>query len=107
MTPHVASMRITRSIRSVEEGMDELLAKAGELMAELARARLATVAVAGDGHRPLSRIAAMQKSLMDARLEVVRAHGDLARLAETMDIAVECPKTAQAMPAEQPVAAMA
>ena len=92
MTPEVASLRIARSIRSVENDMDELLAKAGELLAEMARARVGTARAAAIGQRPLARVAAMQQSLIEARGEIVRAHGDLTRIAETMDIPRECPE---------------
>ncbi|SFG14382.1 hypothetical protein SAMN05518801_10870 [Novosphingobium sp. CF614] len=94
MNSEIASMRIARSIKSVEDGMDELLAKSGELLTEMARARLATENAAVHGQRPLARVAAMQKSLVEARSELVRAHSDLSKLAETMDIAAECPETA-------------
>lgn len=95
MTPEVAGMRIARSIKSVENDMDELLAKAGELFAEVARARVAAVDAAVHGQRPLARFAAMQKSLIEARSELVRAHNDLAKIAETMDIPLEqCPDKA-------------
>lgn len=94
MTPEIAGMRIARSIKSVENDMDELLAKAGELLAEVARARVSTLDAAVQGQRPLARFAAMQKSLVEARSELVRAHSDLSKLAESMDIAYQCPEKA-------------
>ena len=94
MTPEIASMRIGRNIKSVEDDLDELLAKAGELLAELARARVATIGAAVHGQRPMARVAAMQKSLIEARSEIVRAHNDLSKLAETMDIPTDCPDQA-------------
>lgn len=94
MTPEIASLRIARTIKSVEDGMDELLARSGELLAELARARVGTTHAAHVGQRPMARIAAMQKSLVDARFDLVRAHSDLSKLAETMDIPIECPSDA-------------
>ena len=95
MNPEIASMRIARSIRSVEDGMDELLAKSADLLAELARARLATENSVFHGQRPLARMAAMQRSLVEARSELVHAHGDLSKLAESMDIAYQCPTRAE------------
>ena len=95
MTPQVAILRIGRTVRSVEDAMDELIARSGELFAEMARARIATANAAHEGQRPMMRIAAMQKNLVAARSELVRAHSDLSRLAETMDIPVEgCPENA-------------
>jgi hypothetical protein len=90
MTPEIAGMRVSRSIQSVEDSIDELLAKAGELMAEIARARVATT-VAHESQRPMMRVANMHRSLMDARSELVRAHSDLSKLANRMDIPYECP----------------
>ncbi|MCJ2188934.1 hypothetical protein [Novosphingobium beihaiensis] len=92
MTPEIAGMRIARSIKSVEDDMDELLAKAGELLTEMARARVAALDGAVHGQRPLARVAAVQKNLVEARSELVRAHNDLSRLAESMDIAYQCPE---------------
>ncbi|WP_226635145.1 hypothetical protein [Novosphingobium profundi] len=93
MTPEVASLRIGRSVTSLEDAMDELLARSGDLMAEMARARVATAEAAHAGQRPMMRIAAMQKNLMAARGELLRAHGDLSQLAETMGIPVAgCPE---------------
>ena len=95
MTPEIASMRIARSIKSVEDGVDELIAKSAELLAEMARVRLATENPAVHGQRPIARVAAMQKSLVEARSEIVRAHNDLSKLAESMDIAYQCPEKSQ------------
>lgn len=92
MNPEIASMRIARSIKSVEDGMDELLAKSGELLSEMARARVATAHSAVVGQRPMARIAAMQQNLIEARSEIVKAHVDLSKLAERMDIAYDCPE---------------
>lgn len=92
MTPEIAGMRVSRSIKSVEDGIDELIAAAGELLTELARARLATIDAAHEGQRPLVRVANMHKSLMEARSEIVRAHADLSKLAVRMDIPYECPE---------------
>ncbi|MCT2398847.1 hypothetical protein [Novosphingobium mangrovi (ex Huang et al. 2023)] len=95
MTPEIASLRLSRSIKSVEDGVDELLAKAGDLLAELARARVGTAHAAVHGQRPMARVAAMQQSLIAARSEIVRAHNDLSKLAETMDVPVTCPELAE------------
>lgn len=95
MTPEVASLRIGRSVKSLEDAMDELLARSGDLLAEMARARVATAQAAQTGQRPMMRVAAMQKNLIAARSELMRAHGDLSQLAETMGIPVAgCPEAA-------------
>ncbi|MFC0687531.1 hypothetical protein [Novosphingobium clariflavum] len=95
MTPEIAGMRIARTIRSVENDMDELLAKSSELFAEIARARIVTEEAARLGQQPMARVARLQQSLMDARLELVRAHRDLSKIAETMDIPIRCPDEAR------------
>ncbi|MBT0669798.1 hypothetical protein HT136_15630 [Novosphingobium profundi] len=95
MTPEVASLRIGRSVKSVEDAMDELLARSGDLLAEMARARVETGEAAHAGHRPMMRVAAMQRNLISARSELLRAHADLSNLAESMGIPVEgCPESA-------------
>ncbi len=91
MTPEIASLRIGRSIRSLEADMDELLAKSADLLAEIARARAALGESARNAHVPMARVATMQRGIIDARLELVRAHRDLSRIAETMDIPIRCP----------------
>lgn len=94
MTPEIAGLRIGRSVKSVEDAMDELLARSAELLAEMARARVATAQAASTGQLPMMRIAGMQKHLVAARSDLVRAHGDLVRIAETMDIPVAgCPES--------------
>jgi hypothetical protein len=53
----------------------------------------------------MARVAAMQRSLIEARSELVRAHSDLSKLAETMDIPVRCPDKAEGE--HQPLAEIA
>ena len=40
MNPEIAGMRLARCITTIEDSVDELLAKAGELLTEMARARV-------------------------------------------------------------------
>lgn len=104
MSPEIAGLRVSRSIKSVEDGMDELLAMAGELLAEIARARIATENAAYEGQRPMMRVANMHKNLMEARSELVRAHSDLSKLAIRMDIPYECPPS-RMVPVDEDLAA--
>lgn len=95
MTPTVAGMRIARSIRSVENELDTLLASTSNLIVELASARVATGIDAHAVQRPLARLTRLQRTLGEARSDLVSAHGDLSKLAETLDISVRCPDTAE------------
>lgn len=94
MTPQVAALRIGRSIISFETDIDQLLASASELLIELARARVGTGVEAHTMQRPMTRVVNLQRSLIEARSELVRAHSDLSNLAEKMDIGFQCPDTA-------------
>jgi hypothetical protein len=87
-------MRIARSIKSVEDDLDTLLASASSLIAELASARVATGIDAHAIQRPMARLTRLQRTLGDARSDLVGAHSDLFRLAETLDISVRCPDVA-------------
>jgi hypothetical protein len=94
MTPTVAGMRIARSIKSVENDLDTLLASASSLIVELATARVATGIEAHTIQRPMARLTRLQRNLGDARSDLVGAHSDLSKLAETLDISVRCPDAA-------------
>jgi hypothetical protein len=43
----------------------------------------------------LARVANVQRALVGARSELVRAHRDLSNLAQKMDLGVICPKSAE------------
>ncbi|MBB4859168.1 hypothetical protein HNO88_002497 [Novosphingobium chloroacetimidivorans] len=94
MTPQIAALRIGRSIIGVEADMDQLLVKSSQLMIEMASARAATGVEAHTLQQPMVRVANLQRSLMEARSELVRAHRDLSNLAEKMDIGFQCPDSA-------------
>lgn len=94
MTPTVAGMRIARSITSVEDELDTLLASTSKLIVELASARVATGIDAHAIQRPMARLTRLQRTLGEARSDLVGAHSDLSRLAETLDISVRCPDAA-------------
>ncbi len=96
MTPTVAGMRIARSVTELETELDDLLAKSGELLAQVARARVATGVEAHTMQQPLARVANVQRAFVGARSELVRAHRDLSNLAEKMDLGVICPQVAHA-----------
>jgi hypothetical protein len=87
-------MRIARSVTDLETQLDDLLAKSGDLLAEVARARVATGVEAHTMQQPLARVANVQRALVGARSELVRAHRDLSNLSQKMDLGVICPQIA-------------
>ncbi|PEQ14716.1 hypothetical protein B2G71_01960 [Novosphingobium sp. PC22D] len=88
-------MRVVRKLKSVETGLDELLAQAADLMAQISRARVSDDRSMLEGQRPIARIASMQQNLVEARSDIVRVHADLAKiLAGTKDIPTNCPQQA-------------
>jgi hypothetical protein len=92
MDPNVAGLRISRGIMSVEAEIDQALAAAAELMADVTRARVALGESALSAQRPLARLSNVQQRLVEARSDVVRAHADLAKIsAKQRDIPTECP----------------
>lgn len=92
MTPTIASLRIGRGIVASENGIDACLDQLGSLVSEMARARVETNVAAATGQRALARIAAAQLKLIEARADVIRAHEDLRRIAETADFPTDCPE---------------
>lgn len=90
-TANNACLRVACTLNEVESGIDTLLGKAGELLTEIARAREATGHTAQDIQRPLTRVANLHAKLIEARSQILHAHGDLKKLGQTMDIPFECP----------------
>jgi hypothetical protein len=92
MDRNIAGLRISRGLRTVESGIDELLARAGELMADVTRAGLELGESALAGQRPIARLSRLQQKLVEARSDIVRAHADIAKLsARQRDIPTDCP----------------
>lgn len=92
MTPQIAALRIGRGLVASEDGIDTVLAEMGTLLAAMATARVETGQPATTGHRAIAKIAAAQAKLVDARQDVIRAHEDLRRIAETADTPTDCPE---------------
>ena len=92
MTPQIAAMRIGRSLTATENGIDRVIADLASLTVEMTGARLATGMPAVTGHRALARVAAAQAKLVEARMDMIRAHEDLRRIAETADVPTDCPE---------------
>jgi hypothetical protein len=105
MTPQIAALRIARSLTASEDGIDSVLAHVGTLTTDLTTARLATGLPAATGHRALARVASAQAKLVEARMDMIRAHEDLRRIAETADTPTDCPPMGAELDAEHRAAA--
>lgn len=92
MTPQIAALRISRDMNVSENGIDQLIAATGNLLSTMTTARVETGSSAATGHRAIARVAAAQSKLVEARLDFIRAHEDLRRIAETADTPTECPE---------------
>ncbi len=92
MKKEVAALRIGRELTASETGIDTVLAQLGQLMSEVATARVATDSTAATGHRAIARLAQAQVKMIEARFDVIRAHEDLRRIAETADVPTDCPE---------------
>ena len=102
MDPNIAGLRISRGLRTVESSLDHLLAEAGELLADVARARIAVGESALTAQRPIARLSSMQQKLVEARSDIVRAHADIAKIsAGKKDIPTDCPKGIKAEPSQE------
>jgi hypothetical protein len=72
--------------------LDNLLAKSDELRV---RPRIATGVGAHTLQQPLARVAKVQRRLVGASFELVRAHRDLSNHPQKMGLGVICPKAAE------------
>lgn len=94
MTPQIAALRIGRDLNASEDGIDQLIATTGSLLSTMTTARVETGSPAATGHRAIARIASAQAKLVEARMDFIRAHEDLRRIAETADTPMDCPPDA-------------
>ena len=93
MNRNILGLRITRGLQVVEAKLDEALAEAGELMAEVARARPILGESTIGSQRPIAKLSSAQQHLVAARGDVARAHADLAKIAAGQkDIPTGCPE---------------
>lgn len=105
MTPDIAAMRLGRALVTAEDGTDRLLTDLSTLIAEMTNVRLATASPAATGHRAIARAAAAQAKLVGVRMDLIRAHEDLRRIAETADVPSECPPMAAELEQDMQAAA--
>jgi hypothetical protein len=91
MTNDIIAARITRELPAAERSVDEAIAALSDLMATLARARLASDLPPSTGQSTIMRLAKAQMNIVGVSSDVLRVHGDLLELAgETMSW-TECP----------------
>lgn len=93
----VAAERISREVPLTEASLDDALISVSSLIKVVVQARRDTGVPASTGQATIARLAKAQMSLISASSDVLRAHRDLATLAEVyagMDLH-ECPTLAQ------------
>ena len=105
MTPQIAALRIGRGLVASENGIDALIADLGTLMADMTTARVETGHSALTGHRAIAKLGAALGKVVEARQDVIRAHEDLRRIAETADTPTDCPEWTTGADDEDRVAA--
>lgn len=94
MDKSIVGLRISRGLEAVETKLDEVLADASNLMAEVARARMTLGETTIGSQRPIARLSSLQEHIVAARADVGRAHADLAKIAAgKKDIPTDCPAT--------------
>lgn len=89
-----AAVRISRQVPATEACLDEALIQISLLITQLVTARKETGVPAATGQATIARLTKAQAALMTVSSDVLRAHKDLARIAEVhagMDLH-ECPK---------------
>jgi hypothetical protein len=92
MDKNIVGMRISRNLGTVETKLDDLLAEAGKLMAEVVSARVSLGESTIGSQRPIARLSSLQGHLVSARADAGRIHADLAKISTgRMDIPTECP----------------
>jgi hypothetical protein len=93
MKIELAAARISREVPATEASLDDALISVSSLIKAVVQARRDTGVPASTGQATIARLAKAQMSLVTASNDVLRAHKDLARLAEVhagMDLH-ECP----------------
>lgn len=91
MTPSVATMRISTSLREAEEALDQALLKQAELMSAMVTARMATDEKAFTGQEQLMRLVKAQQSITASANDLARVHGGMLEIGREMGVIEECP----------------
>jgi hypothetical protein len=92
MTSQVAASRITREIQELEDALDLALARKSAVVASFTQARVDLKAPGNTGQVAMMRLAAVEKYLVAARGDAIRAHEELYQVGcERGDIATDKP----------------
>ena len=94
MNIDLAAARISREVPATEACLDDALISVSSLIRTVVQARKDTNVPASTGQATIVRLAKAQMALLMVSTDVLRAHKDLAKLAEVhagMDLH-ECPK---------------
>jgi hypothetical protein len=82
MNIHTAAARISRAVPATEASLDDALIQVSSLLATMVQARKDTGVPASTGQATIARLAKAQLSLVTVSNDVLRAHQDLAKLAQ-------------------------
>lgn len=97
MNVNVAVARISREVPLAEASLDDALISVSSLMKTMVQARRDTGVAPSTGQSTIARLARAQMSLVTATNDLLRVHGDLAKLAKVhagMDLHETCPPAA-------------
>jgi hypothetical protein len=82
LTPQIAANRIIRELCESETNLDQTLARSASLLATMAQTRVDVGSSFADGQVAFMRLARSISSLMDARADLARTHGELRKIGE-------------------------
>ena len=97
MTSQVATLRIERDLKQLENAIDAAIAAQCMLGQTLMQARIDTDAPAISGHVAMMRLAKAGQSLVAARTDAIRAHEDLYKVGVERGDLVTTPKPSSAV----------
>lgn len=92
MTSDVATLRIMRELKQLEDAIDAAIVAQCALGATLAQARIDTDAPAVTGHVAIMRLGKAGQMLIAARADAIRAHEDLYKVGQERGDLVGAPK---------------
>lgn len=89
-----SAIRLQRDVPEAEASIDDALIAVSSLMASLVTARRETGVPAKTGQATIQRLAKAQMSLIEASSDVLRVHGELAKIGREsagLDVHEDCP----------------
>jgi hypothetical protein len=97
MTSEVATLRITRDLKQLEDAIDAAIAAQCALGTTLVQARIDTGAPAVSGHVAMMRLAKTGQMLVSARTDAIRTHEELYKVGQERGDFVTEPKPVGAL----------